>query len=79
MKGILPRPNPPLLDSLTTRELEILALLRQRWSNKEIASKLGITLETAERHLANLYGKLDVHTRRDAVAKADEMRIPPQP
>lgn len=79
MKGILPRPNPPLLDSLTPRELEILELLRQRWSNKEIASKLGITLETTERHLANLYGKLDVHTRRDAVAKADEIGIPPQP
>ena len=79
MKGILPRPTPQLLEALTPRELEILELLRQRWSNKEIASKLGVTLETAERHLANLYGKLDVHTRRDAVAKADEMRIPPQP
>ena len=78
MKRILPPPNPPLVESLTLRELEILQLLRQRWSNKEIASKLGITLDTAERHLANLYGKLDVHTRRGAVAKADEIGIPPQ-
>ena len=76
-RRLLPQPTSPLVESLTTRELEILALLRERWSNKEIAQKLGITPVTVKRHIANLFGKLGVTKRRDAVATAEALGIIP--
>ena len=60
-------------EALTNREIEILALLAQRLHNKEIAEKLFISPETVKRHTINIYGKLDVHNRREAVAKAQEL------
>jgi len=65
--------NQPLVEPLTNRELEILNLLEQRLRNKEIAEKLFISPETVKRHTINIYGKLDVHNRREAVAKAQEL------
>jgi ATP/maltotriose-dependent transcriptional regulator MalT len=73
----LPQLPPPLVEPLTARELEILELLRQRWSNKEIAQKLGITPVTVKRHIANLFGKLGVNKRLDAVAAAEALAILP--
>jgi len=65
--------NEPLAESLTNRELEILTLLEQRLRNKEIAEKFFISPETVKRHTINIYGKLNVHNRREAVAKAQEL------
>jgi LuxR family maltose regulon positive regulatory protein len=64
-----------LTASLTNRELEILTLLAQRLRNKEIADKLFISPETVKRHTINIYGKLNVHTRQEAVAKAQALGI----
>jgi LuxR family maltose regulon positive regulatory protein len=77
-----PRRQPSLANStlaqpLTTRELDVLALLRDPLSNKEIAGKLNISYETTKRHLANIYGKLGVNRRWDAVARAVELGILP--
>jgi LuxR family maltose regulon positive regulatory protein len=77
-----PRRQPSLANStlaqpLTTRELDVLALLRDPLSNKEIARKLNISYETTKRHLANIYGKLGVNRRWDAVARAVELGILP--
>jgi LuxR family maltose regulon positive regulatory protein len=72
----LSRPSPApdvgatLADPLSDRETEILALLAERLSNKEIAERLHITPETVKRHTANIYQKLDVHGRREAVERA---------
>jgi LuxR family maltose regulon positive regulatory protein len=55
---------------LTDRELEISNLLVQRLSNKEIAAELTISPETVKKHLNNIYGKLNVSGRRQAVEKA---------
>jgi LuxR family maltose regulon positive regulatory protein len=55
---------------LTNRELDILDLLSQRLSNKEIAEKLFISPSTVKRHTINIYEKLNVHTRREAADKA---------
>jgi len=70
--------NSTLVEPLTPRELEVLALLRGQLSIKEIAQKLHISHATARRHTINIYGKLGVHKRWDAVAKAEEMDILPQ-
>jgi LuxR family maltose regulon positive regulatory protein len=67
--------NSPLDETLTNRELEILALLAQRLRNKEIAEKLFISPETVKRHTINIYGKLNAHNRREAVAKAEAIGI----
>jgi DNA-binding NarL/FixJ family response regulator len=58
------------LHSLTEREREVLDLLAQGLTNKEIAEKLYITTNTVKRHLKAIFEKLDVHTRSAATAKA---------
>jgi LuxR family maltose regulon positive regulatory protein len=66
---------PPLGDSLTNRELDILELLSQRMSNKEIAEKLFLSPKTVKAHLYNIYQKLNVGTRRQAVEKANALGL----
>ncbi len=58
------------LSALTDREREVLTLLAQGLTNKEIAEKLVITTNTVKRHLKAIFEKLDVHTRSAATAKA---------
>jgi DNA-binding NarL/FixJ family response regulator len=58
------------LGALTEREREVLNLLAQGLTNKEIAEKLVITTNTVKRHLKSVFEKLGVHTRSAATAKA---------
>jgi DNA-binding NarL/FixJ family response regulator len=58
------------LASLTDREREVLDLLAQGMTNKEIAESLYITTNTVKRHLKSVFSKLDIHTRSAAAAKA---------
>src|SRR5205823_8452734 len=55
---------------LTAREREVLSLLAEGASNKEVARKLGISVHTAKFHVASLLEKLDATGRTDAVAHA---------
>lgn len=55
---------------LTARELEVLRLLAQGHSNREIGDQLFISQSTAARHVANIFAKLDVDSRTKAVAVA---------
>jgi RNA polymerase sigma factor (sigma-70 family) len=57
------------LSALTDREREVLVLLAQGLTNKEIAEKLVITTNTVKRHLKAIFEKLNVHTRSAATAK----------
>jgi len=57
---------------LTMREWEVLRLLAQGFSNKEIAQVLVITPNTVKRHLKSIFAKLDVHTRAAAAAWATQ-------
>jgi DNA-binding NarL/FixJ family response regulator len=64
------------LDQLTRREREVLELLAQGRSNKEIAEVLVITTNTVKRHLKAIFNKLEVHSRAAAAAKAISGGIP---
>jgi DNA-binding CsgD family transcriptional regulator len=55
---------------LSKRELEILSLLAQGHSNQEIAAKLFVSLSTVKTHIQNLFEKLEVKRRIQAVEKA---------
>jgi DNA-binding NarL/FixJ family response regulator len=57
------------ISALTEREREVLDLLAQGLTNKEIAEKLFITINTVKRHLKAIFEKLNVHTRSAATAK----------
>ena len=65
----------PVLQSLTDREREVLALLARGMTNKEIAQVLTITTNTVKRHLKSLFAKLDVNTRSAASARAISMGV----
>jgi ATP/maltotriose-dependent transcriptional regulator MalT len=65
-----PQIGPDLVESLTDRETEVLLLLDARYSNKEIAAMLQISAETVKRHNSNIFQKLMVGTRREAVARS---------
>ncbi len=68
------RPGPDALEvplePLRARELEVLQLLAAGRSNQEIAEELIVSVGTVRWHLKNIYGKLDVHSRTQAIARA---------
>ena len=68
----------PLVEPLTNQELNVLDLIAQRLSNKEIAETLFISTTTVKWHLQNIYEKLNVKKRREAVEKAEALGILPQ-
>ena len=70
-----PLSTQPLLEPLTNRELQIMDLLGQRLQNKEIAAKLFISTTTVKGHLQNIYQKLEVGKRREAIEKAMKIGI----
>jgi ATP/maltotriose-dependent transcriptional regulator MalT len=69
------RANSTLAEPLTRRELEVLTLLQEPLTIKEIAEKLYISHTTVKRHTTNIYGKLGVNRRKDATARALELKI----
>ncbi|HEU5432257.1 MAG TPA: LuxR C-terminal-related transcriptional regulator, partial [Thermomicrobiales bacterium] len=58
---------------LTARELDVLGCLAERLSYKEIGERLFISPMTVKRHAGSIYGKLDVGSRRQALAKARDL------
>jgi LuxR family maltose regulon positive regulatory protein len=69
--------QPPIVEPLTERELEVLHLIAAGLSNREIAVRLTIAHGTVKVHTSRIYGKLNVHSRTQAVQRARELGILP--
>jgi LuxR family maltose regulon positive regulatory protein len=73
-----PRVSPlpqPLVEPLSQRELEVLQLVAQGLSNREISERLFLALDTVKGHNRRIYGKLHVQRRTEAVARARELEL----
>ncbi len=80
--GPTPEVTPPspdkvaeLVEQLTAREFEVLQLIAEGCSNRTIAEKLVITVSAVKKHTANIYGKLNVNSRTQAVARARQLGL----
>ena len=79
-QGAAPQARPSsgslsLVEELSARELEVLASVAAGLSNQEIARKLVVTVGTVKKHVHNIFGKLQVSSRTQAVARARELGI----
>jgi DNA-binding NarL/FixJ family response regulator len=63
-------PLPGMVEPLSSREIEVLRLAARGFTNKAIGVQLGISDRTVQGHLTNIFGKLDVASRTEAVTKA---------
>jgi LuxR family maltose regulon positive regulatory protein len=68
-------PIQPLVEPLNQREFEMLQLIAQGLSNREIADRLSLALNTVKGYNRTLYGKLQVHRRTEAIARARELGL----
>ncbi|MBL8927709.1 MAG: helix-turn-helix transcriptional regulator [Pseudonocardia sp.] len=66
---------PGLVEPLSAREQEVLALLAAGRRNQEIATELVITVDTVKRHVSHLFGKLGVTSRTQAAARAHQLGL----
>ena len=77
LEGFQPNEAAAAALGLTTREREVLELMAEGQSNKEIARCLSVSPNTVKTHVANLYAKLDVAKRTQAVRKAQTLALIP--
>ncbi len=68
-------PKSKMLEPLSQRELEVLQLVAQGLSNREIGERLFLALDTVKGHNRSIYGKLQVQSRTEAVARARELGL----
>ncbi|HTN34460.1 MAG TPA: LuxR C-terminal-related transcriptional regulator [Marinobacter sp.] len=64
-----------LQEPLSQREMEVLALINEGFANKEIAARMDVAPATVKAHIRNLYGKLGVGRRTEALARARELGL----
>jgi LuxR family transcriptional regulator, maltose regulon positive regulatory protein len=72
---VIDNPKEPPVERLTSRELDVLHLLARGYPDKKIAETLVITRETVHKHLKNIYQKMDVHSRIEAVVRAQALGL----
>jgi LuxR family maltose regulon positive regulatory protein len=63
------------VEPLSERELEVLRLLATRLSSTEMADHLVVSVHTVRSHIKNIYAKLDVHKRHEAVARGRDLGL----
>jgi LuxR family maltose regulon positive regulatory protein len=64
-----------LVEPLSDREMDVLQLLNTGMTSTQIAEQLYISVHTVRTHIKNIYGKLDVHSRRDAIDRAVDLGL----
>jgi LuxR family maltose regulon positive regulatory protein len=69
--------KPELIETLSEREIEVLQLIAEGLTNREIAARLFLSVNTVKVHSSNIYGKLGAHNRTQAVARAQTLGILP--
>jgi DNA-binding NarL/FixJ family response regulator len=74
-EGMLAVALPKTREELTARELEILALVSEGLSNREVAERLVVSIRTVHAHLRSVYRKLGVGTRAAAARRAAELEL----
>jgi DNA-binding CsgD family transcriptional regulator len=67
--------RPRLIEPLTAREHEVLALVADGLRNREIATRLGISSHTVKFHLAAVFGKLGVSSRTEALRRGIQLGL----
>jgi len=67
--------SPALIEPLSERELEVLKLVSQGLSNSDIAHTLIVTVGTVKKHLNNIFGKLHVSSRTQAIGRGRELGL----
>ena len=72
------QPTSALIEPLSGREIEVLQLIAEGLSNREIAERLVISLSTVKGHTTKIYGKLNVNSRTQAVATARQLGMLPK-
>lgn len=80
LKEVAPSPPPSSnkdapVETLTPREIEVLRLIAQGYTNRQMADMLSISIRTVESHRSNLMGKLDMHSRVELVRYARENKL----
>lgn len=68
---------PEMIEPLSARELEVLLLIAEGLSNRAIADRLSITVSTVKGHASNIYGKLAVTRRTEAIARGRALGLIP--
>jgi LuxR family maltose regulon positive regulatory protein len=68
-------PSQVLVEPLSKRELQVLRLMAAGLSSLEIAEELVIAVSTVRSHIKNIYGKLNVHSRYEAVERARQLQL----
>ncbi|MBV7334804.1 response regulator transcription factor [Chloroflexi bacterium TSY] len=71
----IPKADQPLIEPLSERELEVLHYIAAGLQNREIATKMIVTLSTVKTHINNIYRKLDVTNRVQAVTRSTELGL----
>ena len=70
-----PSGNDALIEPLSERELEVLSLIAEGLTNAEIAARLTVSISTIKTHINNIYGKLGVQTRIQAIKQARDLGL----
>ena len=74
-RKILSPQSSALVEPLSERELEVLRLIADGHSNQAIADRLIVAVSTVKKHVNNIYGKLDVQSRTQALVRARELHL----
>ncbi len=74
-RGDIERADVDLVEAVTPRELDVLALVADGYGNRAIAARLGISEHTVKFHLSSIFGKLGASTRTEAVRRGLELGL----